>query len=45
MAALGIEDVADEHEAALIMHQAIETAIKFDAYTSAPIHTRIQYAR
>lgn len=45
MAALGIEDAADEHEASQIMHKAIELTTKYDAYTSAPIHIRIQYAR
>ena len=45
MAALGIEKAKDEHAASKIMQKAIEIATKFDAYTSAPIHIRIQYAR
>ena len=45
MDALGIEKAEDEHDASRIMHKAIETAIKYDAYTSAPIHIKIQYAR
>jgi ATP-dependent protease HslVU (ClpYQ) peptidase subunit len=45
MAALNIQDSQDEHEASQILYKAIEKATEFDAYTSAPIHIRIQYAR
>lgn len=45
MDALEIEKAIDENEVRQIMYRAIESAIKYDAYTSGPIHVKIQYAR